>query len=78
MWSAVTSPSSTGRGTIIKSVDGERASLQRTTIRPSFAMEGTLRYLFTSLMHLVTFLDGRVFDEDRSTPTEFESRLIRL
>ena len=59
MWRAVTSPSRTEWGTMIKSVDGDGGSVRWTTNSPSLAIEATLRYLFTSLM-LVCFLDVHV------------------
>ena len=59
MCNAVTSPSSTCRGTTTHSRVGARGSLRLTTSKPSLAMLATLRYLLTSLMS-VSFFEGRV------------------
>ena len=59
MWSAVSSPSRTWRGTTMHSWEGEKGSWRFTTRRPSDATDATCRYLFSSLT-LVSFLDGLV------------------
>jgi hypothetical protein len=59
MCNAVRRPSSTWRGTMIRSRVVASGSFRGTTSNPSVAMVMQLRYRLTSLA-LVTFLEGRV------------------